>query len=50
VRVLDAIEAALSHLSAIPSEQLRETRYRKYRRIGSWRDETTPPITIGTFA
>lgn len=47
-RLLDAVEAALARLSSIPSEKLREMRYRKYRRIGSWREEIVP-VTAGTF-
>jgi acetyl-CoA carboxylase carboxyl transferase subunit alpha len=34
-RVLDAIESALERLASASPEQLRETRYRKYRRVGS---------------
>jgi acetyl-CoA carboxylase carboxyl transferase subunit alpha len=47
-RLLDAVEAALARLTSIPSDQLREMRYRKYRRIGSWREEVAP-VTAGTF-
>ncbi|MFY9779308.1 MAG: acetyl-CoA carboxylase carboxyltransferase subunit alpha [Candidatus Baltobacteraceae bacterium] len=35
-RVLDAIDAALERLVDRASAELREERYRKYRRIGSW--------------
>jgi len=34
-RVLDAVDAALGVLSALPPDQLREGRYRKFRRIGA---------------
>ncbi len=34
-RVLDAVDAALGALSALPPDQLREGRYRKFRRIGA---------------
>jgi acetyl-CoA carboxylase carboxyl transferase subunit alpha len=34
-RVLDAVASALERLAGFSPEQLRETRYRKYRRVGS---------------
>ena len=39
-----AIETALARLETQTSEQLRETRYRKYRRIGALRDESGPRL------
>ena len=39
-RVLDAIDVALTRLAALPRPALLDDRYAKYRRIGSWHDET----------
>ena len=47
-RLLEAVDAAVGRLASMSSEQLRELRYRKYRRIGSWREEVAP-VTAGTF-
>jgi acetyl-CoA carboxylase carboxyl transferase subunit alpha len=43
-RLLGTIETALARLETQTSEQLRETRYRKYRRIGALRDESGPRL------
>jgi acetyl-CoA carboxylase carboxyl transferase subunit alpha len=47
-RLLEAVDAAVGRRASMSSEQLRELRYRKYRRIGSWREEVAP-VTAGTF-
>ena len=47
-RVFDAIERALARLALLPSSDLVEARYRKYRRIGSWREEA--PVRVGGLA
>jgi acetyl-CoA carboxylase carboxyl transferase subunit alpha len=47
-RLLDAVDAAVERLSSMSPEQLRELRYRKYRRIGSWREEVAP-VPAGRF-
>jgi acetyl-CoA carboxylase carboxyl transferase subunit alpha len=39
-RVFDAIDRALARLVVLPAATLRDTRYRKYRRIGSLREES----------
>jgi acetyl-CoA carboxylase carboxyl transferase subunit alpha len=47
-RVLGAIEASLRELSELSPVELREARYRKYRRIGAWvteRQELARPRT-----
>ena len=47
-RVFDAIERALERLALLPPADLLDTRYRKYRRIGSWREES--PLRAGGLA
>jgi acetyl-CoA carboxylase carboxyl transferase subunit alpha len=47
-RVFDAIERALERLVLLPPADLLDTRYRKYRRIGSWREES--PVRAGGLA
>ena len=41
-RVLTSIDEALSRLGSLPAERLLEERYRKYRRIGTWRPDAEP--------
>jgi acetyl-CoA carboxylase carboxyl transferase subunit alpha len=41
-RVLTSIDEALSRLGGLPAERLLEERYRKYRRIGTWRPDAEP--------
>lgn len=43
-RTLEAIDAELTHLSALSKEKLLEQRYRKYRRLGEWHAEGLEPI------
>ena len=43
-RTLEAIDAALTSLSALSKERLLEQRYRKYRRLGEWHAEGLEPI------
>ena len=43
-RVLAAVDRHLDELSASSSEQLRDGRYRKYRKIGSWREQSAPVL------
>jgi acetyl-CoA carboxylase carboxyl transferase subunit alpha len=43
-RTLEAIDAALTRLSALSKERLLEQRYRKYRRLGEWHAEGLEPI------
>lgn len=38
-RVLESVESSLRQLSALPTAELLEARYRKYRRIGAWHAE-----------
>ena len=47
-RVFDAIERALERLALLPPADLLDTRYRKYRRIGSWREDS--PVRAGGLA
>jgi len=44
-RVFEGIDRALSRLEMLPAADLLDTRYRKYRRIGSWREEA--PVRAG---
>ncbi len=37
-RILDTIDASLRELERVPPDDLRDDRYRKFRRIGSWED------------
>jgi acetyl-CoA carboxylase carboxyl transferase subunit alpha len=37
-RILDTIDVSLRELERVPPEDLRDDRYRKFRRIGSWED------------
>ena len=46
-RVLKAIELALSGLSGLNPEALREARYLKYRRIGAWQSERREAVRSG---
>jgi acetyl-CoA carboxylase carboxyl transferase subunit alpha len=41
-RVLTSIDEALSRFGSLPAERLLEERYRKYRRIGTWRPDAEP--------
>ena len=43
-RTLEAVDAALTRLSALSKERLLEHRYRKYRRLGEWHAEGLEPI------
>jgi acetyl-CoA carboxylase carboxyl transferase subunit alpha len=43
-RTLEAIDEALTRLSALSPERLLEERYRKYRRLGEWQAEGLEPI------
>jgi acetyl-CoA carboxylase carboxyl transferase subunit alpha len=47
VRVLKAIELALTELSAMAPIELREARYLKYRRIGAWETERLEAVRSG---
>ncbi|HEY6485086.1 MAG TPA: acetyl-CoA carboxylase carboxyltransferase subunit alpha [Candidatus Cybelea sp.] len=42
-RTLDAVDAALQHLTGLTGEMLLEQRYRKYRRLGEWQAESLEP-------
>jgi acetyl-CoA carboxylase carboxyl transferase subunit alpha len=42
-RTLDAVDAALQHLTGLSGEMLLEQRYRKYRRLGEWQAESLEP-------
>ena len=42
-RTLDAIDRALTRLSALSPERLLDERYQKYRRLGEWRTESLAP-------
>ena len=42
-RVLDAIDRALTRVSALSPERLLDERYEKYRRLGEWRTEHLAP-------
>jgi acetyl-CoA carboxylase carboxyl transferase subunit alpha len=42
-RTLDAVDAALQHLTGLSGEVLLEQRYRKYRRLGEWQAESLEP-------
>jgi acetyl-CoA carboxylase carboxyl transferase subunit alpha len=46
-RVLKAIELALSDLSGLSPDALREARYLKYRRIGAWQAERREAVRSG---
>jgi acetyl-CoA carboxylase carboxyl transferase subunit alpha len=46
-RALKAIESALSDLSALSPDRLREARYLKYRRIGAWETERLEAVRSG---
>ena len=46
-RVLNAIGSALTDLSAMPPDPLREARYLKYRRIGAWEAERRETVRSG---
>ncbi|HMD02972.1 MAG TPA: acetyl-CoA carboxylase carboxyltransferase subunit alpha, partial [Candidatus Baltobacteraceae bacterium] len=46
-RVIDAIDAALRELEAVPADVLRERRYAKYRRIGAWQDRSRDRVVSG---
>ena len=37
-RILDTIDASLRELERVPPDDLRDDRYRKFRRIGSWEE------------
>jgi acetyl-CoA carboxylase carboxyl transferase subunit alpha len=41
-RILDAVAKHLAELAPWTPERLQDARYRKYRRIGSWREKTAP--------
>ena len=41
-KVLTAIDRHLGELAHWTPERLRDARYRKYRRVGSWREKTAP--------
>jgi acetyl-CoA carboxylase carboxyl transferase subunit alpha len=43
-QTLDAVDAALTRLSALPEERLLDERYRKYRRLGEWQAEGLEPL------
>ncbi len=43
-RTLDAVDAALTRMAALPRERLLEERYQKYRRLGEWQSEGLEPI------
>lgn len=43
-RTLDAVDAALQHLTGLSPEMLLEQRYRKYRRLGEWQAESLEPV------
>lgn len=43
-RTLQAVDAAVARLSALPVERLLEERYRKYRLLGEWQTEGLKPI------
>ncbi len=43
-RILDAVDASLRDLERLPPSDLRERRYRKFRRIGAWDEATLPRV------
>ncbi len=45
--VFDAVDGALRRLEALAPDALREARYRKYRRIGSWEEEAAARLAAG---
>ena len=44
-RTLDAVDSALTRLTAMTPEALSEARYRKYRRLGEWQAEAQEPVS-----
>ncbi len=44
-RTLDAVDSALTRLTAMTPEALLEARYRKYRRLGEWQAEAQEPVS-----
>jgi acetyl-CoA carboxylase carboxyl transferase subunit alpha len=45
VRMLDAVDEELRRLDEQPPDELIESRYRKFRRIGAWEDSIQTPVT-----
>jgi acetyl-CoA carboxylase alpha subunit len=43
--MLDAVDEELRRLDEQPPDELIESRYRKFRRIGAWEDSIQTPVT-----